>query len=142
MDEGSRESWEKSLGHDTAALEREWHEAVAWFAAGMPGIEVTDQVRTVLAETLDSAGPHGVGGFVDDCLALASDWDFRVEDVVAPTRVMLAREDTSVPAAHGDWLVRHLSNAELILVDGDHFGPRAGPEMELMRWVGVGSPVP
>jgi len=142
MDQESRESWDKALRHDTAALGAEWDEAVAWFAQGMPGIDVPDQVRTMLAETLDAAGPHGVGGFVDDLLALARDWDFRVEEVVAPTRIMLARDDTSVPAAHGDWLLRHIPNAELIWVDGDHFGPRAGPEMALMRWVGHGSPEP
>ena len=33
----------------------------------------------------------------------------------------------------------HLPDAELIWVDGGHFGPRAGPEMELLRWVGHGS---
>ena len=140
MDEESRGSWEKALRHDTAALEGEWEEAVAWFADGMPGIDVPDQVRTMLGETLDAAGSHGVGGFVDDLLSLARDWGFRVEDVVVPTRIMLARDDTSVPAAHGEWLVRHLPNAELIWVDGDHFGPRDGPEMELMRWVGHGTP--
>jgi pimeloyl-ACP methyl ester carboxylesterase len=140
MDEESQESWEKALRQDTAALEAEWDETVAWFADGLPGIDVSDQVKTMLGETLDAAGSHGVGGFVDDLMSLVRDWDFRVEDVVAPTRIMLARDDSSVPAAHGDWLVRHLPDAELILVDGDHFGPRAGPEMELIRWVGHGSP--
>jgi hypothetical protein len=67
----------------------------------MPGIDVSDQVKTMLGETLDAAGSHGVGGFVDDLMSLVRDWDFRVEDVVAPTRIMLARDDTSVPAAHG-----------------------------------------
>jgi len=140
MDEESQESWQKALRHDTAALEAEWDETVAWVADGMPGIDVSDQVKTMLGETLDAAGSHGVWGFVDDLMSLVRDWDFRVEDVVAPTRIMLARGDSSVPAAHADWLVGHLPNAELIWVDGDHFGPRAGPEMELISWVGHGSP--
>lgn len=140
MDEESRESWEKAIRNDAVALEAEWEEAVAWFADGMPGIEVSDQVRRMLGETLDTAGPHGVGGFVDDLTSLVRDWGFRVEDVAAPTRIMLARDDTSVPAAHGEWLVKHLPNGKLIWVDGDHFGPRALPEMELMRWVGHGGP--
>ena len=139
MDEESRDSWEKAMRHDTTALEAEWDETVAWAADGMPGIDVPDQGKTMLGQTLDAAGSHGVGGFVDDLMSLVGDWDFRVEDVVAPTRIMLARDDTSIPAAHGDWLVRHLPNAELIWVDGDHFGPRTGPEMELIRWVGHGS---
>jgi len=140
MDEESRESWDKAIRHDTAALEAEWDEAVAWFADGMPGIDVPDRVRKMLGETLDAAGPHGVGGLVDDLMSLARDWGFRVEDVKAPTRIMLARDDTSVPAGHGDWFVRHLPHGELIWVDGDHFGPRALPEMELMSWVGHGGP--
>jgi pimeloyl-ACP methyl ester carboxylesterase len=139
MDDESRESWEKAMRHDTAALEAEWDETVAWVVDGMPGVEVSDNVRTMLAETLDAAGSQGVEGFVDDLLSLVRDWDFRVQDVVAPTRIMLARDDTSVPVAHADWLVQCLPNAELIWVDGDHFGPRAGPEMELMAWVGHGS---
>lgn len=140
MDDESRESWEKALRHDLAAMQAEWDETLAWFAAGMPGIEVSDQDKTMLGETLEAAGPHGVNGFVDDHMSLVRDWDFRVEDVVAPTRIMLARGDLSVPAAHGDWLLRHLPNAQLIWVDGDHFGPRDEPEMELIRWVGHGSP--
>jgi pimeloyl-ACP methyl ester carboxylesterase len=140
MDGESRESWDKALRHDTAALEAEWDETLAWIADGMPGIEVSDQEKTILGETLDAAGSHGVSGFVDDLMSLVRDWDFRVEDVVAPTRIMLARDDTSVPAAHGDWLLRHLPDARLLWVDGDHFGPRDGPEMELIRWVGHGSP--
>jgi pimeloyl-ACP methyl ester carboxylesterase len=140
MDEESRQTWQKALRHDTAALEAEWDETVAWISDGMPGIDVSDQDKTMLAETLEAAGSHGVGGFVDDLTSLVRDWEFRVEDVVAPTRVMGARDDTSVPAAHSDWLVRHLPNAELVWVDGDHFGPRDGPEMELIRWVGHGNP--
>lgn len=139
MDDESQESWKKAMRHDTAALSAEWSETVAWVVDGMPGIEVTDVEASMLVETLDAAGPQGVDGFVDDLMSLVRDWDFRVEDVVAPTRIMLARDDASVPVAHADWLMQHLTNAELIWVDGDHFGPRAGPEMELIAWVGHGS---
>jgi pimeloyl-ACP methyl ester carboxylesterase len=138
MDEESRVSWESAQRNDIPTLEAEWDEAVEWVADGMPGIDASDQLRAMLVETLDAAGSNGVEGYVDDILSLARDWEFRAEDVVAPTRIMLAREDTSVPAAHGAWLVRHLQDAELIWVDGGHFGPRAGPEMELVCWVGHG----
>jgi pimeloyl-ACP methyl ester carboxylesterase len=140
MDEESREGWEMALRNDIPALAAEWDERVAWVADGMPGVDLVDHERTMLRETMDAAGSHGVAGFVDDYMSLVQDWGFRVEDAVAPTRIMLAKDDTSVPAAHADWLARHLPNAELIWVDGGHLGPRAGPEMELMRWVGHGSP--
>ena len=139
MDDESRESWMKAMRNDTAALEADWDDLLAWVADDMPGIDVPDTVRTMLLETVAAAGPHAIEGFVDDYLSLVRDWGFRVEDVVAPTRIMLARDDTSVPTAHGDWMVRRLPNAELIWVDGEHFGPRDEPEMELIRWVGHGS---
>jgi len=140
MDEESRASWQAAKRRDLVALKAEWDEAVAWVAEGMPGIDLSDQDRTMLVETLDAAGAHGVEGYVDDCLSLVRDWGFRVVDVIAPTRIMLARDDTSVPASHGDWLMAHLPDAELIWVDGGHFGPRAGPELDLIRWVGHGGP--
>ncbi|TCC44099.1 hypothetical protein E0H75_35085 [Kribbella capetownensis] len=50
------------------------------------------------------------------------------------------RGDTSVPVAHGEWLVRRLPAAELITVDGGQFGPRHEPELGLLTWVGHGTP--
>jgi pimeloyl-ACP methyl ester carboxylesterase len=40
---------------------------------------------------------------------------------------MLARQDGSVPARHGQWLVQHLPPGELVWVDGGHFAPRLQP---------------
>jgi pimeloyl-ACP methyl ester carboxylesterase len=73
---------------------------------------------------------------VDDCLALADSWGFALDMVEVPTRVMLGREDTSVPPSHARWLERHLPDVEVTWVEGGHFGPRDEPEMELMAWVG------
>ena len=138
MDEETRNTKERALRGDVAGLESEWAEVVAWVAEGMPGADVSDGMEDLFREALEAAGPHGVAGYVDDHLSRVRDWGFRVEDVTVPTRIMLARDDTLVPPAHGDWLVAHLPAGELVWVDGDHFGPRAGPEMELMRWVGYG----
>ena len=60
-----------------------------------------------------------------------------------PTRVVDTPDGRKlgggVPAAHGEWLVRHIPDAELIWVDGGHVGPRHEPEMQLMTWVGHGT---
>jgi len=93
----------------------------------------------MLLETVQEAVRQGSVGFVDDYLALVHDWGISLEDVHAPTRVMVARKDTSVAPAHGEWLVEHLPEAELLYVYGGHFGPRHGPEMQLMSWVGSGA---
>jgi pimeloyl-ACP methyl ester carboxylesterase len=138
MDEEARDGWERSRQGDDAALESEWNEIVEWTEAGLPGVELTDEVKVMLSETVGEAGRQGSGGFVDDCLSEVRDWGFALEDIRAPTRIMLARDDTSVPAAHGEWLLRHVPSAELIWVDGGHFGPRDEPEMRLMAWVGHG----
>ena len=110
-----------------------------WVKAGMPELDVPESDRTMLLEAFNESGRQGSAGYVDDCLSDGRDWGFSVEDIQAPTRIMLARDDTSVPAAHGEWLVRHLPNAELLWVDGGHFGPRQEPEMQLLNWVGHGT---
>jgi pimeloyl-ACP methyl ester carboxylesterase len=45
---------------------------------------------------------------------------------------VVARVDTNVPPADGHWLVAHLPNAEPVLVDGGHFGPRDEPEEQVL----------
>jgi pimeloyl-ACP methyl ester carboxylesterase len=49
--------------------------------------------------------------------------------------VTIAREDTSVPPAHGRWLAAHLPNAQEVWVDGGHLGPRDEPEEQLLAWL-------
>jgi pimeloyl-ACP methyl ester carboxylesterase len=110
-----------------------------WVEAGLPELDVPDDDRAMLIETMQEAVRQGSVGFVDDYLSVVHDWGISLEDVHAPIRVMVAREDTSAPPGHGEWLVEQLPNAELILVDGGHLGPRHEPEMQLMTWVGQGS---
>jgi pimeloyl-ACP methyl ester carboxylesterase len=75
-------------------------------------------------------------GMVDDYGSQLQPWGFDLAAVVCPTRVMIAREDTSVPPAHGHWLVAHLPDAVAVVVDGGHMGPFGEPEEELLGWLG------
>lgn len=138
MDDYARHGWEHALLGE-AALASDWQEMLDWLNGGLPGLEVADDERAMLMEAFQESTRQGSAGYVDDCLSDARDWGLSVEDIQAPTRIMLAREDTSVPAAHGEWLVNHIPNAELIWVDGAHFGPRHTPEMQLLTWVGHGT---
>lgn len=83
-------------------------------------------------------------GHVDDYGSLLRPWGFTLSDVTCPPKVMIAAEDTSVPPAHGHWLVDHLPHADACVVDGDRMGPRDQPEEELLGWLaGAGvSPPP
>lgn len=140
MSDESRRDWTLGL-QGVDALEEEWLHIVEWIVGGLPGLELRDPERAMLVAAFGEATRQGSGGFVDDSLALVRDWGFAVDAVRAPTRVMMARAD-GIPGAHGDWLVRRLANAELLWVDGGHFGPRDEPEMDLMTWVGHGGPNP
>jgi pimeloyl-ACP methyl ester carboxylesterase len=90
-------------------------------------------------ETFEEAFRQGVVGHRDDRLAIVRDWGFSVGDVVGPTQVMVARADTSIPTGHWRWMMTHLPDATLVAIDGNHFGPREVPEMQLVAWVGQGT---
>jgi len=140
MDDEARREWALALeGED--AIKTEWVNVLAWIEDGMPGLELDGEVAAMLVAAFREASRQGSSGFLDDWLSDGRDWGFALEAVRAPTKLMMARDD-SIPAAHGDWLVRHLANAELVWVDGGHFGPRDEAEMELMAWLGHGEEGP
>ncbi len=137
MDERVQEEWRR----DEAALVARWVElfgdldADADSSPGPWSDGMTDLEAIMLDEALRESVRQGSAGWLDDSLSLITDWGFPLEDVVAPTKLMQARKDFGTPAAHGEWLVSQLPDAELVWVDGDHFGPRAEPEMALLGWV-------
>jgi pimeloyl-ACP methyl ester carboxylesterase len=141
MDVETQQEWEHAVRGE-AAMEPAGQAMLDWVEVGLPELDVPDDDRAMLIETMQEAVRQGSVGFVDDYLSLVHDWGISLADVHAPTRAMVAREDTSVPPGHGEWLVEHLPNAELISVDGGHLGPRHEPEMQLMTWVGQGTESP
>ncbi len=132
-----REFWRQVGERGEEYLLAQFAEMAAWVRAGMTDLDVPDDDRAMLLEALGEAFRPGPWGFVDDFLAASTEWGFDLDDVLAPTRVMLARGDPSVPPSHADWLAQHLRNGQVDWVDGDHFGPRDNEEMELMQWVGL-----
>lgn len=137
VEEEDREFWQQVRERGEEYLLGEFEETVAWVRSGMPDLEfLPEDVRAMLHEAFGEGVRSGPWGFVDDCLAQVTGWGFVIDDVAAPTRVMLAREDTSVPPRHAEWLSQHLPNGEVVWVGGDHFGPRDEEEMALLEWVG------
>lgn len=137
LEEEDREFWRGVRERGEEYLLNEFEDTAAWVRSGMTELEFLPQdYQEMLHEAFGEGVRSGPWGFVDDFLALATGWGFVIDDVVAPTKVMLAREDTSVPASHAEWLSQHLPNGEVVWVGGDHFGPRDEEEMNLLGWVG------
>lgn len=72
---------------------------------------VLDVVRPALA---DGPAPR-----VDDDLAYVAPWGFGPADVAAPVLLVHGDQDRVIPFAHGEWLARHLPDAELWRRRGD-----------------------
>ncbi len=83
---------------DWAALEGPW----AWLG-GVAGKAI-------------EAGPEGM---IDDSLASVRPWGFALADVRQPVLILHGQQDRMVPVAHGEWLARHLPEAELRLYPDD-----------------------
>jgi pimeloyl-ACP methyl ester carboxylesterase len=94
--------------------------------------------RWGILEMLDDSFREGCGesvdGFVDDDLSFTRPWGFAVADIIVPVTVWYGREDTLVPAPHGEWLARTIPGAEAVTLDGGHFAiyERLG---ELLSWL-------
>jgi pimeloyl-ACP methyl ester carboxylesterase len=89
-------------------------------------VRMADQLRNGLAP--------GVDGWVDDDIAFTQPWGFDVSSVNVPVYLTYGREDTLVPAAHGDWLAAHLPDATIVVLEAGHMGDDATVEGE-MAWL-------
>ena len=112
-----------------------YQESLDWAESLADVDALPERVRLMLVQAFREAllTPYGQA---DDYASQLMPWGFDLAAVVCPTKVMIAREDTSVPPAHGHWLVAHLPDAVAVVVDGGHMGPRDEPEEELLGWVG------
>lgn len=135
MEEETRQNYEHAVqGED--ALQADWQAILEWANVGLTGVDMPDDVIAMLSEAVQESIRQGPAGYFDDCLSSVRDWGFSLDDVRVPTRIMVARDDTSSPPAHGQWVAAHLPEAELIWVDGGHLGPRGEAEFQLLSWVG------
>lgn len=88
---------------------------------------VRERIRTSTREAL----ARGVWGWVDDDLAFVKPWGFDVSEIRVPVQVRYGVGDVLVPAGHGEWLARHVPNADVIV---DHqAGHLSTPDEHLER---------
>ena len=79
--------------------------------AVLADVEVQKMIREMVTEAFRS----DVSGWVDDDLCFARPWGFDVAQIRVPTRVVYGIDDVLVPARHGEWLARHVPNAEVVV---------------------------
>ena len=88
-------------------------------------------VREQMRKSLREALALGLWGWVDDDLAFVKPWGFEVEEIRVEVQVRYGASDVLVPARHGEWLARHIPNANVIV---DHeAGHLSTPDEHLER---------
>jgi pimeloyl-ACP methyl ester carboxylesterase len=129
-----------------AIAEREAKETLDRVAAGRADVlgdayEVSEADRAQMekhqeriAAQMRSAVAHGVDGWVDDDIAFTRPWGFDVGDVSVPVYLQYGRDDTLVPAAHGDWLTKHMRTAKVLVLEAGHMGDDSLVETD-MAWL-------
>lgn len=128
------EEWRCVESGEDCIVNRLYPSLLEWVEALASDRSIAQDEREMLVQAFREGLAPGPGGLVDDYACLHNPWEFDVGTVRLETRVMVARDDTSVPPTHGEWLVNHLTNAELIVVGGGHFGARDQEEEELLAW--------
>jgi pimeloyl-ACP methyl ester carboxylesterase len=103
----AREQYEETADFDPASfIERDY--------------AALDGAWSSLGADAGAAYAAGSDGIIDDDVAFVTPWGFAVAAITAPVLIVHGGQDRMVPPAHGDWLLRHLPNAEL------WFRPRDG----------------
>lgn len=90
-----------------------------------------EDVKQRLRISFREAVAQGIGGWVDDDLAIVRPWGFDLTDITVPVRVRYGISDVLVPAAHGAWLAAHIPGAT-VLVD-EASGHMSTPDEGLER---------
>lgn len=73
---------------------------------------VTDRaMRNLLTETYLEAVRQGADGWIDDAVALRSNWEFKLDDVVCPVLLWHGLDDGFSPVGHTHWMAKQLRNA-------------------------------
>ena len=75
-------------------------------------------IRSGLLDTFAEALSNGIGGWIDDNLALVSPWGFDLARLRSPALLWHGAEDVFSPVAHSHWLKQTIPGAELELAVG------------------------
>ena len=96
---------------------------IAAWSTLLPDVDravLTDEYGEDIAAQIHQAVGGGVDGWLDDDLAFVMPWGYDLADVRCPVLLCQGQADLMVPAAHGDWLARHLPDVR------PHLDPKHG----------------
>jgi pimeloyl-ACP methyl ester carboxylesterase len=80
-------------------------------------------IRRLLADTYAEALRPGAAGWIDDALALRSDWGFDLAAISVPVWLWHGADDTFSPVSHTLWLAARIAGAQVeVQRDAAHFG--------------------
>jgi pimeloyl-ACP methyl ester carboxylesterase len=133
-DEDVRE-WKDSERGEAWLVEHAYPELVTWLDSPDPLPGVSGELREMLLRALRESVANGPAGYVDDSLSLVSPWGFTLDQVKAPTLVLAATEDESVPRRHAEWLVARIRDAEPVWSPGGHIADHSKAEERVIRWL-------
>jgi pimeloyl-ACP methyl ester carboxylesterase len=85
------------------------------------------ELAEALADSMHRSVARGVGGWLDDGVALARPWGFHVEDIDVPVTVRHGELDSFVQVEHGRWLAEHIPNARAQILSGHGHASIADP---------------
>ena len=96
----------------------------------------------IIREVTPEQCVNGVGGWVDDDLAIIGAWGFDVGAITVPVLVRYGKTDVLVPPAHGDWLAANVPGCIVKIDDvAGHLGSDPVREFtENARWLRDGIP--
>jgi pimeloyl-ACP methyl ester carboxylesterase len=134
-DEQVRE-WKNTIDHgEPWMVEHDYPDLVAWLDEPDPLPEVSGELHKMLLQAFREAVVNGPDGFVDDAISQVSSWGFMLGEVKAPTRIMAATDDESVPRQHTEWLVARIRDAEPVWSPGGHIADHSATEERLIQWL-------
>jgi pimeloyl-ACP methyl ester carboxylesterase len=84
----------------------------------------------IIRESTSELALNGVGGRVDDDLAVLRPWGFEVDQIAVPVLVRYGATDVLVPPAHGEWLAENVPGCVVKVDDvAGHLG--SDPEQDI-----------
>ena len=90
-----------------------------------------------IRESVFEHSANGVGGWVDDDLAVLQPWGFDIAQISVPVLVWYGVADVLVPRAHGEWLAVHVPGC-VVKIDDDSGHLGSDPVTAItanMRWL-------
>lgn len=138
--------WETLASGDTTALIADFRESVDVFSrmtprrltaiGGPPDVRglanaIGVEIQPALVRSMRRAVSSGYFGYLDDNLAQARDWGFRVADIRVPVVVRHGELDRLVNMGHGRWLAETIPDARGV------FYPDAGHGSIALPWAEV-----